>query len=308
MTEIIHHQSGEVTAQTVGEYIRQSASENSLKAFRADINHFVAWGGTIPSPPETIAEYLVAHADVLSIATLKRRFATLSKAHQMQGLPSPVQSEIVKMTLRGIQRVHGKPQSCASPLLKEDLISICGQIQATTKGIRDRALLLTGFCGAFRRSELVSLKTEDISFTQQGAIITLQRSKTDQIGEGRKIGIPYGRGRICPVKSLQAWMDMLDKKNRAVFRPVTKGGEIAEHALSGSAVSAIVKHYAKMIGLDPSEYSGHSLRSGLATSAAMHGVSSWKIRQQTGHKSDTMLSRYIRSGDLFVDNAAGSLF
>lgn len=272
------------------------------------MRHFTAWGGCIPSSPETIAEYLTVHAETLSIATLKRRLATLSKAHQMQGIPSPVQSEVVRMTIKGIQRLHGKPQDCASPLLKDDIISICGQIQPNTKGLRDRALLLIGFCGAFRRSELVGLNIENTEFTSQGVIITLTRSKTDQIGEGRKIGIPYGRGRICPVKALQKWIDVLDTQTGAIFRPVTKGGMIMETTLSGSAVSEIVKHYADKIGLDSANYSGHSLRSGLATSAAMNGVSSWKIRQQTGHKSDTMLSRYIRTGDLFLDNAAGALF
>jgi integrase len=139
-------------------------------------------------------------------------------------------------------------------------------------------------------------------------VITLTRSKTDQVGEGRKIGIPFGRGRICPVQSLKSWIDLLDGEEGALFRPINKGGTISNARLSASAVAELVKYYAAQIGLDPKNYSGHSLRSGLATSAAQHGASSWQIRKQTGHSSDAMLARYIRDGDIFRDNAAGILF
>lgn len=296
--------------EKTAEYIRCSLSENSRRALKSDIAHFTgAWRGMIPANPEMIAEYLTAYSGALSVATLKRRLASISKAHQMKGYPSPAQSEIVKMTLRGVQRQHGIPQSQASPLLKEDVIALYGQIPRNVKGSRDKALILIGFCGAFRRSELVGLNIEDVEFTSQGAVIILTRSKTDQTGVGRKIGIPFGRGMICPVKSLQAWIDVLDADTGAIFRPVTKGGVISDKRLSGHAVSCIIKEHIKKIGeLDPARYSGHSLRAGLATSAAMHGASSWKIRAQTGHASDSSLSRYIRDGDLFNNNAAGFLF
>lgn len=297
----------EISKET-SEYIRQSVSENSRRAFNADIEHFISWGGKVESSPALVAAYLTAHADILSIATLRRRLASISKAHRMKGHLSPTQSEVVKMTFRGIQRVCGVPQRQASPLLKEDVISIYGQTHDTTKGIRDMALLLIGFCGAFRRSELIGLQVEDVEFTSQGAAITLTRSKTDQIGAGRKVAIPYGRGRICPVSCLSIWLETLDADTGPIFRPINKGGRIANSAISGKAVSEIIKHYVEKIDLDPKRYSGHSLRAGLATSAAQHGASSMTIRKTTGHKSDSMLSQYIRDGDMFTDNASGLLF
>ncbi len=174
----------------------------------------------------------------------------------------------------------------------------------TVKGKRDRALLLLGFCAALRRSELAGVKVEDLEFTAQGIILTLPRSKTDQTGQGRKIGIPKGRGRICPVMAVNEWIVQLGADEGFLFRAVSKGRRIGDEKLSDRAVADIIKHYAAQAGLNPERYSGHSLRSGLATSAAQHGISSWKIRQQTGHKSDTMLARYIRDGDIFTDNAA----
>jgi integrase len=293
----------------ITDYIRDALSSNTLKAYQSDLKHYSLWGGIIPSSPDRIAQYLVDHANALSMATLSRRMVAIGKAHTMQRYPSPTQSDIVQLTLKGIKRNHGKPQRQVSALLKEDIISMLNIMPDIPKGTRDRALLLVGFCGAFRRSELVTLTTSDIEIVPQGMIITLQRSKTDQSGQGRKIAIPYGRGLICPVKSLQAWMDLLpDDDNPTIFRPIDKGGNIADTSLTPHAVAVIIKSYAEQIGLNPAKLSGHSLRSGLATSAVQSGVPSHKIRQQTGHKSDIMLSRYIRDGDLFTDNAAGAIF
>ncbi|PZO88667.1 MAG: integrase [Micavibrio aeruginosavorus] len=222
----------------------------------------------------------------------------------MQGYPDPVQTDLVKLTIKGIRRVHGRPQAQVSPILKEDLTVMLSHVPDTVKGKRDHALLLLGFCAALRRSELAAVRIEDLEFTAQGIILTLPRSKTDQTGQGRKIGIPKGRGRICPVMSVHEWIVQLGADTGALLRPITKAGIVGEGQLSDRAIADLIKHYAQKAGLNPEKYSGHSLRSGLATSAAQHGVSSWKIRQQTGHKSDTMLARYIRDGDLFSDNAA----
>jgi site-specific recombinase XerD len=285
-------------------YIEQALSDNTRKAYRADLDHYSAWGGTIPASPEQIATYLSAHAGTLSIATLQRRLVSITKAHTMQGYPDPVKSDLVKLTMRGIRRVHGKPQSQVSPILKEDLTVMLSHMPDSIKGHRDRALLLLGFCGALRRSELAAVKIEDLEFTAQGIILTLPRSKTDQTGQGRKIGIPKGRGRICPVGSVGFWIKQLSEERGPLFRPIAKGGVMGEGQLSDRAIAEIIKHYADRAGLNPEKYSGHSLRSGLATSAAQHGISSWKIRAQTGHKSNAMLARYIRDGDLFTDNAA----
>lgn len=304
MNALIPSHEAHIIEADIRHYVEQALSDNTRKAYRNDLVHYTAWGGAIPSSPEQVSAYLTAHAGILSIATLQRRLVSITKAHTMSGYPDPVKSDLVKLTMRGIRRVHGKPQAQVSPILKEDLTVMLSHVPDTVKGRRDRAMLLLGFCGALRRSELAAVKIEDLEFTAQGIILTLPRSKTDQTGQGRKIGIPKGRGRICPVGSVGFWMKQLSEESGPLFRPIAKGGVVGVDQLSDRAVADIIKHYAEKAGLNPVKYSGHSLRSGLATSAAQHGASSWKIRAQTGHKSDAMLARYIRDGDLFSNNAA----
>jgi integrase len=175
------------------------------------------------------------------------------------------------------------------------------------KDVRDRALLLLGFAGGFRRSELIGLNFGDVVLVRQGLEVTLRRSKTDQNGVGRKIGIPHGRGRWCPVVALEQWHAASSITEGPVFRPVDRHGRVGLNRLSGEGVCLVVRERVHAAGIDPGDYSGHSLRAGLATSAAQAGVSTWKIRQQTGHASDAMLARHIRDGELFVGNVAGAL-
>ncbi len=288
------------------EYLKASLSDNSRRAYRADIEHFISWGGSIPTSPEAIARYLAEHGGKLSNATLSRRLVSISKAHTAQGMPSPTTSELVKATLKGIRRVHGTAQHQASPILKADIAAMVENLSGII-GARDKALLLVGFAGAFRRSELVALQFTDIEFVEQGMVLNIRHSKTDQVGAGRKVAIPYARGKHCPVLSLKSWLEVAAITSGPIFRSITKHGLISEAALSSESVAVIVKKRAVAVGLDPKNYSGHSLRAGLVTSAAQAGVSSWKIRQQTGHKSDAMLSRYIRDANIFVDNAAGAV-
>lgn len=284
-------------------FLEASLSANTRRAYRNDLAHFIVWGGTIPSGPETVARYLAEHAHALSVATLSRRIVAISKAHTMRGHANPAASDLVRMTMRGIRRTLGKPQRQAAAAVKEDVITMVAGLGPGLKALRDRALILIGFAGAFRRSELVGITCEDIQRVPQGIIVTLRRSKTDQEGEGRKVGIPYARGAVCPVRALDEWLAASAINDGAVFRPVDRHSRITDAALSGEAVAAVVKERALAAGLDPSRYSGHSLRAGLATSAAAAGVSAWKIKQQTGHVSDAMLARYIRDGDLFRNNA-----
>jgi site-specific recombinase XerD len=290
----------------VGSYLRASLAPNTQRAYRSDLKHFFAWGGAVPATPEMIANYLADHAGRHAVATLCRRLVSIGKAHVVQGLQSPTDSELVRATLRGIRHTHGSAQRQVSPAVKEDVLAMMAGLNGI-KGIRDRALLLIGFAGAFRRSELVSLTVADIEQAKQGVIIHLARSKTDQEGRGRKIAIPYARGSVCPVLALQHWLDVAGIIEGPIFRPVNRHGVIADAALTPQAVALVVKERAQVAGLDPAKYAGHSLRAGLVTSAATLGVSSWKIRQQTGHKSDNMLARYIRDANIFVDNAAGAV-
>jgi integrase len=288
----------------VAALVEASISENTRRAYRSDLK---AWGGQLPADPSTVASYLAAHAETLSVATLVRRLATISKAHQARGLPNPCRSEIVRATLRGIKRTRGIAQREAKPLLKEDLFRVLDAMGESMKAARDRALLLIGFAGGFRRSELVALDFADIERVRQGMIIVLRRSKVDQVGAGRKIGIPYGRTRNCPIVALDHWLAVSGIDNGSIFRPVDRQGRVATERLSGEAVSIVIKERVAAVGMDASGFSGHSLRAGFATSAAQAGVPSFKIRAQTGHASDAMLARYVRDGELFTGNAAGAL-
>jgi integrase len=183
-----------------------------------------------------------------------------------------------------------------------------GAWAVTTNGdIRDRALLLIGFAGALRRSELVALDVPDIEHVRRGIVLHLRRSKTDQLGQGHSIAIPYGRTRWCPVDALATWLQASGIRDEAIFRPIDRHGRVHNARLSGEAVSLIVRERAAAAGLDKSGYSGHSLRAGFATSAAQSGVSAWRIKAQTRHASDVMLARYIRQAELFSDNPAGVL-
>jgi integrase len=214
---------------------------------------------------------------------------------------------VVKSTLRGIKRRHGQSQRRAKPLVKEDLFAVLAAMGDAPKDLRDRALLLVGFAGGFRRSELVAIDCDDIERVHQGIVVRVRRSKTDQEGAGRQVGIPHGRTRWCPVTALGVWLTLAGIQDGPIFRRIDRHGNVLDARLSGEAVSLVVKERVSAVDLDPYEFSGHSLRAGLATSAAAAGVSSRKIRQQTGHTSDAMLARYIRDGEMFVDNAAGAL-
>lgn len=296
----------EIQHEKLAEYLQASLSNNTKRAYLSDIQHFLNWGGRIPASPETIAGYLVAHAETLSNATLTRRLVSLSRAHTSRGHTSPVKTELVASTLHGIRRVHGTAQNQVTPILKADITAMVGNLTGLI-GIRDKALLLVGFAGAFRRSELIAINCTDISFVDQGLVVHIRRSKTDQTGEGRKVAIPYARGRHCPVLALKQWLEASGIGEGAVFRAINRHGQVHGAALSTEAVAQIVKKRAADIGLDPSLVAGHSLRAGLATSAAQAGISAHKIQQQTGHKSIEMLSRYIRDANIFENNAAGLL-
>jgi integrase len=292
---------------SVDELVRQSIAQSTRIAYESDLKHFAAWGGTLPASPALIASYIAGHAGVLAVATITRRVATLSKAHQAMGEENPCQAALVKATLRGLRRKQGTAQRQAKPLLKEELFAILDPMGDSVKDVRDRALLLLGFAGGFRRSELVGLDVADIEIVRQGIIITLRHSKTDQDGAGRKIGIPHGRTQHCPVAAVTAWLSRSKITQGPVFCPITRYGHLQPVRLSGDAVSEVIRDRLAAIGMDTNGYSGHSLRAGFATSAAQAGVSTLKIRAQTGHASDAMLSRYIRDGELFVGNAASAL-
>lgn len=293
--------------EAVEHFIRESLSENTRKAYRADLGHYTAWGGSLPATADMVACYLADHADKLAPASLARRVATLSKVHEANGWPNPCRSETVRATLRGIRRVKGTAQDQARPLLREDLFVILDALGDDPRACRDRALLLIGWAGGFRSSELVGLDWADVEEVREGLVLHLRRSKTDQTGQGRKIGVPLGRTRHCPVAALTAWGDAHHADPGPIFCPVDRHGHVQPHRLRADAVSTILRDRLIVTGIDSEGFSGHSLRAGLATSAIKAGVPTYKVRAQTGHASDAMLSRYVREGEMFHGNAAGVL-
>jgi integrase len=293
--------------EPIQRFLSLSLSEASKRAYRADIRHFEASGGSIPSAPDQVAGYIAEMAETHTVATIQRRLAGLAKAHRAKGFDDPTKAEIVASTLRGIRRARGTARREAKALQRDDLFAVLSCMGDRPIDIRDRALLLIGFAGAFRRSELVGLDWEDFEQVRQGLVIHLRRSKTDQTGQGRKIGIPFGRTRWCPVQHLDQWRSVSGEAPGPVFRGMERSGRTSGVRLSAEAVSIVVKKRVAAAGFDPEVYSGHSLRAGLATSAAMVGALSHKIREQTGHASDAMLARYIRVGSIFTDNAAGAV-
>lgn len=294
--------------ENVRQFVCNSISHNTRRAYRADLAHFQHWGGAIPTISSVVAAYVADLAATHATATIQRRIAALSRAHLALGLPDPTKVDPARSTLAGIRRMNGSAAKAAKPLLRDDLFLVMDNIGQSSRDIRDRALLMVGFAGGFRRSELVGLNMSDIQFTSQGMIINIRRSKTDQFGNGRVVGIPFGKSQYCPVVATTKWIASSKLCEGPLFRPVNRNGAIRATRLSAETVSSIVKRRVAAVGIEPKNFSGHSLRAGFATSAAQQGISSWQIRRQTGHKSDTMLARYIRSAELFEDNAGTRLY
>ncbi|MGO6754891.1 site-specific integrase [Rhizobium ruizarguesonis] len=284
-----------------------AVSQSTKKAYQGDLKHFVSNGGSIPCSPEKVAEYAASFAGVLKPSTIARRLVSIGKAHRLSGFENPVNSDIVRLSMRGLRRSMGSSQWEAKPVLREDLFRILDAIGGNPKSLRDRALLLLCFAGGFRRSEVVGLDIEDIQYVQQGIVIRLARSKTDQEGKGRRVAVPFGRGRWCPVQAINAWVAACAAETGPLFRVINRHSQISAKRLSGQAVSLVLKSRAHSAGFDGEGYSGHSLRAGFVTSAAIAGASSLSIRRQTGHRSDGMLNRYIRDANLFTQNATATI-
>ncbi len=285
----------------VRQYVHESLSENTRRAYLSDLTHFELWGGRIPASDVLVASYLADHAERLGTATLARRLAAIAKAHTTKGLSNPIQSPLVKATIRGIMRCHRTPPHQARALLRDDLFLVLSAIGSELRDVRDRALLLIGFAGGFRRSELVGLNREDIESVSQGILVHVRRSKTDQTGIGRTIAIPFGRTQWCPVSELNDWLARSGIERGALFRWVNRHDHLLSR-LTGEAVSLIIKGRVAAAGIDQAGYSGHSLRAGFVTSAAQAGLNAWEIRRQTGHASQFTLAKYVREQDLFVGN------
>lgn len=294
-------------------------ADATRRAYRSDLEHFGAWceqEGRCPLPasPETVAEYLAAHVDDLKPSTLSRRLAAISQAHKLAELDTPTTHPTVRRTWKGLRRTVAleSPERAAvdkkAPLVVTDLRRVLRALPDTLTGIRDRALLLVGFAGGMRRSEIVALNVADLEEREEGIAATIRRSKSDQEGEGRKVAIPYGSNpETCPVRALRAWLAAAQITTEGpLFRRVDRHGNLYGR-LSTKGVALVVKRSAERVGLDPDRFSGHSLRAGFATTAGANGYSERQIANQTGHKSDRVLRGYIREGALFRDNPSTGL-
>ncbi len=297
----------------VREYIRASKSENTLRGYQSDWRAFCAWCESralcpLPANPETVATFIAECAGRLKVGSVQRRLNAIAEAHKAVGLESPTRASVVINTMKGIRRTRGTTPVQKTATLIDDIRGMVDATDAGLIGARDRALILLGFAGAFRRSELVGLSVGDCAFGKDGLTVTLRRSKTDQAGAGRKIGIPYGSNPdTCPVRTMQSWIEQAAISAGPLFRSINRHGQVQPGALSGIDVARVVKKLAERAGLDSAKYAGHSLRSGHATSAAIAGASERSIMNQTGHRSVQMVRRYIREGSLFRENSAGKL-
>jgi site-specific recombinase XerD len=295
------------------EFARQSKAENTLRGYRADWRDFCGWcerGGQRPLPasPEAVAAYIAECAGRLKVGSIQRRLNAIAEAHKATGIDSPTSSGMVRNTLKGIRRTLGTATVQKAPALTADIRAMVEASDACLIGARDRAIVLLGFAGAFRRAEIVGLDVTDLAFGRDGLTVTLRRSKTDQEAQGRNVGIPYGSNpETCPVRTLQAWLEQAGIADGPLFRSLNRHSRVQPGRLSPVDVARIVKKLAHRAGLDPARYAGHSLRAGHATSAAASGASERSIMAQTGHRSVQMVRRYIREGSLFRENSAGKL-
>ena len=296
-------------------FLAAAQASSTRRAYRADWSHFTEWCSdlgltALPAKPETVALYLTELASSHRPTTLRRRLTVISRAHQAAGHPSPasMQQPLVSETLKGIRRTVGTAERTKRPLYTEQLRAMIRAMPGSLQGIRDRALLLVGFAGGFRRSELVGLMIENLVIEDDGLVILLQRSKTDQEGKGRTVALPYGSSpETCPVRACRNWIDAAGISDGPLFREIDRHGRMQARALHRDSVGMIVKRAAARIGLDPAEYAGHSLRAGLATQAYLNGANELAIMQQTGHRSLATVRKYIREGSLFRDNPAAKL-
>jgi site-specific recombinase XerD len=293
-------------------FARAEKSDASQRAYRSDFQLFRRWCDArhlspLPATPATLAAFLACEAKRGSRpSSIARRIAGIRHAHLLAGHPPPTQSETVKATLRGIRRTIGTAPKRKAPLTADYVRAMAEAVPDNLIGRRDRALLLIGFAAALRRSELVGLDVSDLSETKSGLQLRICTSKTDQEQRGVTVAVAPG-GSTCPIAALKNWLTTAAIEQGPVFRPVYKGGRVADARLSDRAVAEIIKNYAQRIGLDPTLFSGHSLRSGFLTSAAQRGASIFKMMDVSRHRSMETLSGYVRDSEFFLDHAGTGL-
>ena len=294
--------------------LKSSKASNTVRAYKSDFNDFSLFciqNGfkQLPSEPKIVSLYLThLSTKETKISTIKRRLVSIGVIHKLKGYYLDTKHPSIIENIMGIKRRKGSIQKSKKPLLisylKELINVIDNKDDEEIKKLRDRTIILIGFSGGFRRNEIVSLDYDDLDFVPEGVKINLKRSKTDQFGEGSLKGLPYfDNSKYCPVLSVQKYLEKSNIRAGALFRRFNKGSILSKNRLTDQTVAILIKKYLQLAGIDSKNYSGHSLRSGFATSAAESGAEERSIMAMTGHKSTEMVRRYIKEANLFKNNA-----
>ena len=298
--------------------LQNSKAINTVRAYKSDFNDFALFCAqnsfkSLPSEPKIVSLYLTHLSTKDSkMSTLKRRLVSIGVIHKLKGHYLDTKHPSIIENIMGIKRRKGSIQKAKKPLLISNLKLIIDVIDQQNrekiKKLRDRSIILIGFSGGFRRNEIVSLDYDDLDFVPEGLKINIKRSKTDQFGEGSKKALPYfDNSQYCPVVSLRNWIDITKINSGSLFRRFSKGSKLTVQRLTDQTVALLIKEYLQLAGIDNKNYSGHSLRSGFATSAAESGAEERSIMAMTGHKSTEMVRRYIKEANLFKNNALNKL-
>ena len=293
--------------------LKSSKANNTLRAYKSDFKDFEAFCvkhglNSLPSEPKIVSLYLTHLAKNSKISTIRRRLVSIGIVHKLKGHYLDTKHPIIIENLMGIKRIKGSMQNGKKPILINHLKSIINVINEKKiediKKLRDKTIILVGFGGGFRRTELISIDYEDLEFVKEGLKITIRRSKTDQFGEGMIKGLPFFTNeKYCPVINLKKWLKISKINSGPVFRRFTKGSSLTENRLTDQSVVLLIKEYLKLAGIENKNFAGHSLRSGFATVAAESGADERSIMAMTGHKTTQMVRRYIKEANLFKNNA-----
>ena len=297
--------------------LKNSKANNTLRAYKSDFKDFGAFCAkhglsSLPSEPKTVSIYLTHLSKNSKISTIRRRLVSISMVHKLKGHYLDTKHPIITENLLGIKRVKGSIQKGKKPILINHLKSIVNVIDEQKceeiKKLRDKSIILIGFGGGFRRTELISIDHEDLEFVAEGLKINIRKSKTDQLGEGMMKGLPYFSNEIyCPVTTLKKWLEVSKIKSGPIFRRFSKGSLLTEKRLTDQSVVLLMKEYLNLAGIENKNFAGHSLRAGFATVAAESGADERSIMAMTGHKTTQMVRRYIREANLFKNNALNKI-
>ncbi|MFC6635744.1 site-specific integrase [Microbulbifer taiwanensis] len=294
--------------ERVQRYLREATSDSTRRAYRSAIRQFEKWGGRLPTDSDHIVRYLLDRAESVNPRTLDLHLTAIGQWHKLQGIANPADTALVQKTMTGIRRLHGTPKQKAKALRLEHIAAMTRYLRAlpqSRKNLRDLALVLTAYFGAFRRSELVAIRVADLTWEDEGLIVRLPKSKTDQGGEGLMRALPYGDAPVCPATALRQWLEAAAISEGPVFRAINRWDQVRPGQLNPGAVNDLLKKLGSECNFDfVASLSSHSFRRGMSTSAAREKVEFELIKMQGGWKSDATVWEYIEEGQRLTDNAA----